>query len=188
MKSFQIHTSKTASPEAGTILDAMRDQIGFVPNVSAVLAESTPALGAFVDLNRKFENSSFTPTEREIILIATAVENQSVYCVAGHSTFAQMQNVPDEIIEAVRNSQSIPDTKLQALNKFTRAMVANRGLISRDEFDQIFAAGYTQTHVMEVILGICVMTFSNLATNSIGLPLDDEFKNNEWQRPHDRAA
>ncbi|MFC1664616.1 carboxymuconolactone decarboxylase family protein [Pseudomonadota bacterium] len=188
MKPFQLYTTKSATPEAAEILGAMRDQIGFVPNVSAVLAESTPALSAFVDLNRKFESSLFTPTEREIIVIATAVENRSVYCVAGHTAFAHMQNVPEAIIDAVRNSQPISDGKLQALQVFTRALVSNRGNIAKIEFERFFSAGYTPTHAMEVVLGICLMTYSNLASNSIGLPLDDQFKQYGWQVPHDRAA
>jgi hypothetical protein len=34
---------------------------------------------------------------------------------------------------------------------------------------------------MEVILGICVKTFSNLANNIIGIPLDEEFSKYVWQ-------
>jgi alkyl hydroperoxide reductase subunit AhpC len=33
---------------------------------------------------------------------------------------------------------------------------------------------------MEVVLGICVKTFSNLVNNIIGIPLDDEFSKHAW--------
>ena len=183
MTLFPIHDETTASPGAAKKLNGISAQLGFVPNVFAVIAESEPALEAFLEINRLFGESSFNATEREIIEIATSVENQCTYCVAGHTAFASMQGVPEEIVEAVRDSQPVSDARLEALNTFTRKMVRSKGMIDQTEVELFIDAGYTPKHVMEVILGICVKMFSNLASNAIRIPLDQQFEKYEWQRP-----
>ena len=181
MKQYTIHDKHTANEESAQLLNAVEGMISFVPNIFGVIAESTPALQAFVDLNNQLSKSTFGAIEREIIQTAVSVENQCNYCVAGHTAFAHMQDVPAEIIVAVRNNQAIKYPKLEALNQFTRTLVRSKGMIPLQAQEDFFAAGYTPAQVLEVILGICVKTFSNLANNTIGIPLDDEFGPYEWQ-------
>jgi len=172
------------------MLFAIQGMLGFVPNVFAVIAESAPALGAFVELNNRLSASSFDATEREIIQLATSAENRCTYCVAGHTAFAHMQDVSSDVVNAVRNDEPIADPRLEALNQFVRSLVRSGGMVPQSELDEFLDAGYTKAQVLEVILGICVKTFSNLANNVIGIPLDDEFKPFAWQsepvrrRPH----
>lgn len=117
-----------------------------------------------------------------------SIENQCSYCVAGHSAFAEMQHVSPEIIDTLRHNQSVADSKLEALNQFTRLLVHNKGMISDQEIQQFLDVGYTAAHVIEIILGVCVKTFSNLANNLIGIPLDDEFSQHAWQSKAQQAA
>ena len=189
MKTFKIYNAQIANPPSDHLLITVEDMIGFVPNVFGVIAESAPALKAFVQLNGQFSESAFDATSREIIQTAASVENQCTYCVAGHSAFADMQNVSGDVIEAVRNNRKIADSKLEALNQFTRSLVNSKGMIPETELLQFLDAGYTQAQVLDVILGICVKTFSNLANNVIGIPLDDAFDGYEWNAgAQDRAA
>lgn len=181
MKSFTIYNANNATPSSGAALTAVAEMIGFVPNVFGVIAESAPALKAFVALNSEFSESSFDATSREIIQTAASVENACTYCVAGHTAFAETQDVSADILDAIRNNQPIPDSKLEALNQFTRSVVRSRGNIPEKEVETFLNSGYTHAQVLEVILGICVKTFSNLANNVIGIPLDDEFVDYEWK-------
>lgn len=180
MKPFKIYSTSDANPDSSNVLKAVEQQLGFVPNIFAVIAESTPALKAFAELNAQFAESSFNATSREIIQTATSVENQCSYCVAGHTAFAVAQNVSAEVIEAVRNNQPIDDQKLEALNQFTRLVVQNKGMISEKTVRDFLAAGYTHKQLLEVILGICAKMFSNLANNVIGIPLDEKFADYSW--------
>jgi len=100
-----------------------------------------------------------------------------------------MQQVSSEVIDAIRSNRPIADTELEALNQFSRSLVRNRGMISGKDVQQFLDVGYTPAHVLEVILGICVKTFSNLANNVIGIPLDDEFAEHAWKSSsHNQAA
>ena len=181
MKFFTVLNKDTANPKSGALLNAVEGMVSFVPNIFGVIAESTSGLRGFVELNNQFSQSSFNATEREIIQTATSVENQCTYCVAGHTAFAHMANVSADVIEAVRNDQPIDDPKLEALNQFTRTLVRSKGIIPSQVQEDFIAAGYTPAQILEVILGICVKTFSNLTNNTIGVPLDDEFSPYEWQ-------
>lgn len=181
MKTFKIHTPDTTSKEAGSLLTAVDNMIGFIPNVFGIIAESSPALHTFLELNNQFSKTGLTTVEREIIQTAVSVENQCAYCVAGHTAFAEMQNISTDVIEAVRNNQPIEDTKLEALNRFTRVLASSQGAIDAQVLEDFIAAGYTHAHVLEVIIGVCVKTFSNLTSNTIGIPLDEKFSPYEWQ-------
>ena len=188
MKTFKIHNTETAQSPADNLLDAVETSLGFVPNLFGVIAESPTALTSFIQLNEQFSKSSMNATFREIIQIAVSVENACNYCVAGHSAFAEMQNVPGTIVEAIRNNQPIEDSKLEALNQFTRLVVRKKGFVADEAVQEFLDAGYMPAHVLEVILGICVKTFSNLANNIIGIPLDDEFSKYVWQADTEEVA
>jgi uncharacterized peroxidase-related enzyme len=188
MKTFKVHNKETAQSPADNILAAVETSLGFVPNLFGIIAESPVALTSFVQLNEQFSKSSMNAMSREIVQIAVSVENACNYCVAGHSAFAEIQNVPGTIVEAIRNNQPIEDSKLEALNQFTRLVVRNKGFIADEAVQEFLNAGYTPAHVMEVILGICVKTFSNLANNIIGIPLDDEFSKYAWHADTEAVA
>jgi uncharacterized peroxidase-related enzyme len=181
MKPFKIHTVENTTEPVTSILNDTGKALGFVPNLFGVLAESPSALAAFANLNAQFANSSFSPTERELIELTVSTENQCGYCVAGHTAFAAMQGVDEGVVQAVRDGTPIPDERLQTLRRFTQVLVRQRGMVSETEIDGFLDAGYTQRQLLEVILGICVKTFSNLTNNTIGIPLDNAFGPYEWQ-------
>lgn len=180
MKQYKIFTPETASSENTETLLALTDKIGFLPNVFAVMGGTPAALGGFVALNQSFGSTTLSATEREIVQIAASVENDGAYCVAGHTSFAKKQEVAEEIIKAVRTRNIIDDPKLAALHEFTRLVTIKRGKLDAGELEQFIAAGYSESQVMEVILGVCVKMFSNLTDNVLKFPLDEEFSEYVW--------
>ena len=181
MKLFTIHTAQETAEPVASILRDTKKSLGFVPNLFGVLAESAPTLAAFAALNAQFAQSSFSPAERELIALTVSTENQCGYCVAGHAAFAAMQGVDEGIVQAVRDGKPILDQRLETLRRFTRALVRERGMVSKTEIEGFLDAGYTQQQFLEVILGICVKVMSNLTNNAIGIPLDDAFAPYQWQ-------
>ena len=188
MKHFTIHNLQSAAPKARPILEGLAKMVGFVPNVFAVMGGSAPALNGFVEVTKQFGASSLNATEREIVHIATSVENGCSYCVAGHTGFAKAQKVDDAVIEAVRTRGTIADPKLAALHDFTRALVIKRGHVEQSELERFRAAGYTEAQVYEVIIGISEKTISNLTSISLDLPLDEAFKPFAWEPEEARIA
>jgi len=180
MTYFTIYTPDSAPTPSNEILDGLKKAMSFVPNVFAVMGGTPHVLSSFVELNKQFSETSLSATEREIIQISVSVENACAYCVAGHTAFAKMQNISDEIIIAVRNGGNINDPRLAALHDFTRALVTTKGHLDSAEKDRFIAAGYSKTQMQEVILGVCVKTFSNFISVLLDIPLDEAFSAYAW--------
>lgn len=183
MTTFTIHSSSNAPAQSQPLLSAVQSKYGFVPNLFGALAEAPATLEAYIDLGEKLGKSSLSPAEQQVVLIATSVENGCEYCVAAHSLVAKhMVKVDAAVVDALRGKSAIPDAKLQALAVFTRAVVANRGEVSKQSLDNFLAAGYGKQQVLEVILGVAMKTLSNYANNLMYTPLDDAFKPEVWKK------
>lgn len=185
MRNFTIYTAETAADAARPLLEGLARMIGFLPNVFAVMGSTPSALTGFTEVTKRFGESSLSATEREIVHIATSVENGCAYCVAGHTAFAKAQDVDAAVIHAVRTGGKIADPKLAALHDFTRAMVGARGHLDPTEMERFRASGYSEEQVLEVILGIGEKTISNLTSVSLGIPLDLAFQPFAWE-PEER--
>ncbi|MDH4007182.1 MAG: carboxymuconolactone decarboxylase family protein [Desulfuromonadales bacterium] len=181
MKTFKTHTADTAPSASHTALQGVKENIGFIPNVFAAIAESPLALETFVALNGAFGESSLSPQEQQIVQLATSTENNCVYCVAGHTAFANQINMSQQDIDAMRKIRPLKDAKLQALNKLVRQMVKGRGRVSETDIEDFLSAGYTRQQFFEVIIGVCVKTFSNYVSIGLELELDAAFQTYAWK-------
>ena len=177
---FRIHKTNTTSLPVVDQLQSVQESLGFVPNLFGVIAESPPALQAFLAMNQQFGESSLTALEREVVQIAASVENDCAYCIAGHTAFADLLDLDSCPINEARDSRPLTDPKLQALQAFTRAVVQQRGHLNFSDLADFEAAGYGSQAVIDVVLGVCVKFFSNLTNNIVGIPLDREFEPFAW--------
>jgi uncharacterized peroxidase-related enzyme len=181
MSKFDIHTHETAPEKSRPLMRGVEKAFGFVPNVSAVLAESPPTLNAYMTLSKIFDETSFTPAERQVVILAINEYNECHYCVAAHSVIADMHGVPDDAVEAIREGHPIADRRLEALRDFTRKIVDRRGWVDEAEIEAFMAAGFERHQVLEVILGVAMKTISNYANHIADTPLDEAFANRAWK-------
>lgn len=190
MNPFKLHNLATAPVAAVPILEAANKGLGFIPNLYAHLAEAPTSLEAYKNLGALLEKSSLTPAEQQVVLISVSVENACAYCVAAHSFLARnMVKVADNIIAALRNGQTLPDQKLNALSVFAKAVVHKRGRVGGSrELNDFFAAGYTQQNALEVVLGVSMKTLSNYANHLTDTPLDAAFAGEAWEVPGQPAC
>lgn len=185
--SFKIHTLETAPAGSKEILDGYVKKMGMVPNLIGIMASSPSVIGGYAALSQLFEKTSFTPAERQIVLLETSAVNGCAYCMAAHSLIAKMQKIPDAVVGAVRDGEPISDAKLQALRAFTRSVVETRGYPAESALKGFLAAGYDRTQVLEVILGVTMKTLSNYVNHVAETPLDPAFESARWS-PTQRAA
>ena len=182
MSDFKIHTTETAPEGSKEILAGAQKSLGFIPNLYGIMAEAPSALKAYNGLSDNFEKSSFTATEKQIVLLATSYVNGCNYCMAVHSTVAQMYKVSQDVIDALRNNKPIADPKLEALRKFTNAIVEKRGWVSDKEINEFISAGYSKAQVLEVVVGVTQKTLSNYINHIVKTPLDAAFEPNKWTK------
>jgi uncharacterized peroxidase-related enzyme len=180
MTQFTIYTPETAPGKSGEMLDGALKKMGFLPNLYAMLAESDAALEAYFSLSSLVSKTGFSPAEQQLILLVASVENGCAYCVAAHSSGGRMAKLDKEIIEAVRTGNPIEDPRLEALRRFTEALVVNRGH-ARQEMETFLAAGFSRQNALEVVMCVSMKTLSNYSNHLMGIPLDAALSRMEWK-------
>lgn len=168
------------TPQARELLTQVRKKFGFVPNLLGNMANAPSLLKAYLSVSSLFDETSLSPTERQVVLLAASIQNKCAYCVAAHTTIASMQKVPKDAVEAIRTRRQIADPKLQALRQFTEEIVETRGWPSDATRNHFLQAGYTEAQALEVILGIGMKTLSNYTNHLAGTPLDEQFAPAAW--------
>ncbi len=181
MSKFTIHNMETAPQESKEILSGAEKKLTFIPNLYAIMAESPTTLKAYTGLSDNFDESSFNATEKQIILLATSFVNSCHYCMAVHSTLAQMFKVPENIVYSLRNNKPISDAKLEALRQFTLAVVEKKGWATKEDIQKFLSSGYTKAQILEVIVGVTQKTLSNYVSHIVQTPLDAAFEQNKWE-------
>ncbi|HLM86459.1 MAG TPA: carboxymuconolactone decarboxylase family protein [Solirubrobacteraceae bacterium] len=182
MSKFEIHTIDSAPASSTAALRALEQGLGFVPNLAATMAESPALVSGFVDLRNTLAGGELTGAEREIVALATSIENDCDYCMAAHSTFALMQHADEDAVAAARRGDAPDDPKLGALYRFARELVARRGHISEAETQTLLDAGYSSGALFEVVAQVGCTMLANLAHNISDAPLDRAFEPQAWAR------
>jgi len=178
---YTIHSEETASNEAKPFLAGAKAKFGFIPNLLGVMASAPTLLQSYLTLAGIFDKTSLTPTERQIVLLATSHSNGCAYCMAAHTAIAAMQGVSKDVVEALRNNTPLSDVKLEALRLFTNGLTKNHGHPSAEALEHFYAVGYNKAQALEVVLGVGIKTISNYTNHLTDTPLDVEFSPLKWE-------
>jgi len=182
MSTLKIHSIETAPEGSKASLEGSVKSFGMLPNLHGVLASSPNTLEAYKTLHGLFQNSSFDKEELTVVWQSINVEHECHYCVPAHTAIAHMMEVDAALTEALRNSTALPNEKLQVLQNTTLSIVKNRGRISDSELEAFYAAGYKESHVLEIILGIAQKTISNYTNHIANTPVDEPFQKFTWSK------
>lgn len=183
MTPFTLHTAASAPAKSRGILENVEAAWKFIPNLHRILAESPATLEAYSAAFSLFEQSSFTPQERQVIYLAINAENACEYCMSGHSALAAMAGVEAGVIEALRENAPLSDARLQALRSFAAAVTRSRAMLEPGELEAFLEAGFTRAQVLEVILAVSVKTISNYVNHVAKTPLDGFMAGTSWVAP-----
>jgi len=175
-------TIETADPPARAVLEKAKAQVGFIPNMYGLMVNSPGLLDTYLDGYKRFrEGAGLTPPEQEVVFLSISRYHGCDYCMAAHSMIAdEMSKLAPAVTDAIRDGKTVPDAKLSALSEFTRIMLDTRGQPTRAEVENFIAAGYSEGHILEVILAIAVKTISNYSNHLFHTPVDDMFAYRAW--------
>jgi alkylhydroperoxidase family enzyme len=180
MDTYPIHTLDTAPDGSKPALQGLQKALGLIPNLAATMANSPPVVNSFVAAFGQFAGGTFSPGERQILLLANAVANSSAWAVAFHSTMALNEGVDPHYVDAVRHGELPNDPRLAALAMLTRALIEKRGHLDPDDTDGFTAAGYDDNQLLELITGVAISTLANYTANIARPPLEEAFQAQEW--------
>lgn len=181
---FEIHSIQTAPEASKPILTEVEKKYRFLPNLFGVFAESPLAANAYLQLSGLIQSqSSLSPQEQQVVMLAVSFENGCDYCMAVHSAVAAMAQTPPDAIQALRDGKFPGDPKLAALTTFARTVVRERGWGSDEVLNAFLTAGYTRAQVLDVIVITALKTISNYTNHVAHTPLDAAFAGQKWTRP-----
>jgi uncharacterized peroxidase-related enzyme len=169
-RTFTVPTREEVSSNNQQIFDSLHKMIGFVPNLYAYYAKSETALADYLALqNRK---NTLSVKQREVINLVTSQINDCRYCQSAHSVFGKFSGLTEEQILEIRKGSASFDEKLDALVKFTTAVVENRGKVSIEAKEAFFNAGYTEGNLVDAVIIIGDKTISNYLHNITDIEID----------------
>ena len=175
MNDFKLHTQETAPEESKLLLEKSVNAFGMIPNLHAVMAEAPALLESYQEAHRLFQETSFNAEELTVVWQTINIEHGCHYCIPAHTAIAHMMKVDDSITEALRNNNTLKDPKLETLRATTLAMVRNRGVLSTQNKEAFYTAGYSNQQLLEIVLGLAQKVMSNYTNHLAGTKVDSAF-------------
>ena len=163
MSRINVVSNDSATPEQRELLDAVKGQLGMVPNFLRVFANSPAAMRAFLGLHGIAGSGSLDPQTRERIALALAEQNACEYCLSAHTAIGRRAGLDAGEIEAARAGSS-RDERAAVAVRFARSLVEHKGDVTTAELLAMREAGYGEAEIVEVIAHVGM----NLLTNILG--------------------
>ncbi len=170
MSRFTVPGREDVSENNQAIFDNLKEKVGMVPNLYAYYAKSETALGDYLNFqNRK---TTLSAKEKEIVNLVTSEVNGCRYCQSAHTAIGKMMGFSEEQVLEIRKVSISFDEKLNALAKFTAAVVEGRGRVSDEVKEDFFAAGYDEGNLVDVVIAVGDKVISNYIHNLAGFEID----------------
>lgn len=157
-----------AAPSASRpSLEAVKKQLGVVPNMFRLISNSPAALEGYLSLSGALNKGALPAATRERIALAVAEANGCNYCLSAHTYLGKnLAKLDDPEITANRHGVS-NNSKASAAVRFAVKLVRERGHVSEDDVRAVKAAGYDDAQVIEIVLHVALNTWTNLI-NMVG--------------------
>jgi alkylhydroperoxidase family enzyme len=178
-KLFQLNPDEIPAAAQQSI-EKVRRMFGFTPSVAVLMALAPAALSSYLSNLEAFGATSFSPQEQQLVLLAASIANRSPYSVAVHSTIAAKVGTNPGTVAALRAGTPVPDTRLEALCRFTRLVTIQRGQVSEGEVNAFLTAGFSPQQLVEVLFGVAIKTFAHYLQGIADPPLNEAFKPCQW--------
>lgn len=178
---YPILDKRTAGDSTRQAFEEIFEAYKFLPNLTGMMANHPALLNTYWFGNGYLEKDRlFSHIEQQIIFLSVSYDNKCHYCVAAHSAIAKMYGVPDNVIESIRRGVVIPDSKLEALRRYTSATVIKRGRVSEEDIENFLDAGFSKNHILEVIVIVSLKVLTNYLNYVAKTPVDDQFLPMAW--------
>ncbi len=150
------------TPEASRpLLAAVKKQLGVVPNMFRLIANSPVALEGYLGLFGALNKGALPAPTRERIALVVAEINGCSYCLSAHTYLGKnVAKLDDAEITANRNGASM-DPKADAAVRFAAKVAQARGHVGEDDLRAVKLAGYDDAQIIEMVLHVALNTWTN---------------------------
>lgn len=162
-----------AAPEASRpLLEAVKKQLGSVPNLFRIVANSPAALEGYLGLNGALAKGALDARTRERIALAVAEINGCSYCLSAHTYLGKNLAKLDDAEIAANRAGGSHDAKADAAVRFAASVARNRGQVSDAEVQAVKAAGYSDAQLVEIVAHVALNTLTNYVNEVLGTEID----------------
>jgi uncharacterized peroxidase-related enzyme len=162
MSRIPIPATIDAAPSASQpLLEAVKKQLGVVPNLVRLVSNSPAALEGYLALSSALDKGKLPAQTRERIALAVAEINGCSYCLSAHTYLGKnLAKLDDAEIAANRGGAST-DPKADAAMRFAAKVARERGHVGEEDVRAVKAAGYDDGQVIEIVLHVALNTWTN---------------------------
>lgn len=151
----------TAPSAAQPLLEAVKKQLGSVPNLFRLVANSPAALEGYLGLNAALAKGALDARTRERIALAVAETNGCSYCLSAHTYLGKnLAKLDDAELAANRRGMS-NDPQADAAVRFAVKVTNNRGHVTDADLSAVRLAGYSDAQIIEIVLHVSLNTLTN---------------------------
>ena len=171
MNRITVPSHDTAPEASRPLLDAVKSQLGVVPNLFRLIGNSPKALEGFLGLNGAVARTLDVKT-RERIALAVAEVNGCDYCLSAHTYIAtNMARLDASEVAAAREGRSV-DSRANAAVAFAAKVARTRGRVEDDDLRAVKAAGFSDAEIVEIVAVVAENFFTNIMNNVAETEID----------------
>jgi len=174
MNKLNAVTNNTASEKSKILFGGIKNSIGILPNIYAVIGNSAVALESYLTFSELLKNCSFNAKEQEAIFLAVSESNGCNYCVSAHTALARMNGFSEEETLELR-AGTIKDIRYNVLTNLAKSIVENRGRADEKLIDAFYEMGFKSDALVELVALVIEKSFTNyigrLAKPEIDFPI-----------------
>jgi uncharacterized peroxidase-related enzyme len=143
------------------LLEAVKKQLGVVPNLFRLVANSPAALQGYLGLSGALGKGALPAATRERIALAVAEINGCDYCLSAHTYLGKNLAKLDEAEIAANRNGASNDPKADAAVRFAAKVARERGHVNDEDLRAVKLAGYDDAQVIEIVQHVTLNTWTN---------------------------
>jgi len=143
------------------LLEAVKKQLGSVPNLFRLVANSPAALEGYLGMHGALGKGTLPAPTRERVALAVAEVNGCNYCLSAHTFLARNLARLDDAEIAANRAGISRDAKAAAAVRFAATVARERGHIRPEDLAAVRAAGYDDAQIIEIVQHVALNTWTN---------------------------
>lgn len=173
MSRIAAPSSVESSPAASQpLLEAVKKQLGSVPNLFRVVGNSPAALEGYLGLSGALGKGHLDARTRARLALVVAETNGCDYCLSAHTYLGKHATKLDDAEMQANREGGSTDAKAAAALNFAGKVVRARGHVTDADVQAVKDAGYNDAQIIEIVLHVALNTLTNYVNVVAGTEID----------------
>ena len=158
-------TIEAAPVASRSLLETVKKQLGLVPNLFRMVANSPAALEGYVGLLGALGKGALPAATHERVALAVAEFNGCDYCLSAHTYLGRNVAKLDDGEMTANRSGASNDVKADAAVRFASKVLRQRGHVGDDDVREVRDEGYTDAQIIEIVQHVALNIWTNYVNN-----------------------